>query len=85
MDPSKPLAHPLHITRCIPQNMQTVILASDWLYFSRYGIKHNTILYNTMQYSTVQYITNFICHFCVQLYKNCYISSVQGINCGEQL
>ena len=27
----------------------TVILASDWLYFSRYGIKYNTIQRNAKQ------------------------------------
>ena len=35
-----------------------VILASDWLYFSRHEIKYNTMQYNTLQCNTIQYNNN---------------------------
>ena len=54
MDPSKLLRAcndgkvEWNTTRCIlplyTAEYATVILASDWLYFSRHGIKYNTLL-----------------------------------------
>ena len=44
-------------------------------------LQYNT--YNTMQYITTECNTNFICHFCFHLYKNLYISYIQGVNSGE--
>ena len=45
----------------------TVILTSDWLYFSRHGIncntlQCNTIEYSTMLHSTIQQIFRSRCH-----------------------
>ena len=42
-----------------------------------------TIPYHTIQYNTIQHNTNFICHFCFRLYKNCYINYLYGVNSGE--
>ena len=69
MDPSKLLRasndgkvsrveyyYPLHTAE-----YATVILASDWLYFSRYGIKYNTYwLCNAFEWDTVEYATRHL-------------------------
>ena len=60
MDPSKLLCPSSdgkvewNTTRCILYTAEyaTVILASDWLYFSRHAIKYNTIRYDT-QHNTI--------------------------------
>ena len=86
MDPSKMLRArndgkvEWNITRCIlpvayypwhTAEYATVILASDWLYFSRHGIKYSTIQYDVIQYNTYDAIQcNVIQYDMFYLYNN---------------
>ena len=88
MDPSKMLRArndgkvEWNIARCIlpvayypwhTAEYATVILASDWLYFSRHGIKYSTIQYDVpvIQYNTYDAIQcNVIQYDMFYLYNN---------------